>query len=369
MTMPRSSYVNDDEIGVYHCFCRCVRRAFLCGVDPLTHRDFSHRKSWIVDRLRFLASIFAIDVCAYAVLANHYHSILRTRPDIAASWSDSEVAARWLMLFPPRSPKKHPPELPSQLQISSLALCSDRIAVLRRRLSNLSWFMARLNEFIARAANKEDNLTGRFWESRFKAQALLDDPAIVACMVYVDLNPIRAGIANSPELSDFTSIQQRIRDWYRDSSPPQTTLSQPAQIATSDPLPTDASPQLNPGSTALSALPPANDWLCPIQSDPLRLGILQMSAPQYFDLVDKSGRFLHRDKPGAIDPNLAPILLRIGANPHAWIDTISRFSSKFRLAAGMLPNLRNFASRLGRRWLSGVSSARDAFTVSPAQSL
>src|SRR5574342_301732 len=100
MGMPRSKYVREGQEGVYHCFSRCVRRAFLYGFDALTRRDFSHRKTWLVDRLRFLAAIFAIDVCAYAVMENHYHTILRTRPDIVASWSDREVATRWLTLFP-----------------------------------------------------------------------------------------------------------------------------------------------------------------------------------------------------------------------------------------------------------------------------
>jgi hypothetical protein len=112
---------------------------------------------------------------------------------------------------------------------------------------------------------------------------------------------------------------------------------------------------------------PSACWLCPIQSDFQRRGILQMTAAEYFDLVDQSGRVMRSDKRGAIDADLAPILLRIGANPEAWIDTISRFGSKFRLAAGLLSNLRNFADQLGRRWLIGVATARAAFVVSPPQ--
>jgi putative transposase len=91
MALPRSKYVQEGQEGVYHCFSRCVRRAFLCGFDQLTGRDFSHRKAWVVDRLRYLAAIFAIDVCAYAVMATHDHTILRTRPDIVATWSGHEV--------------------------------------------------------------------------------------------------------------------------------------------------------------------------------------------------------------------------------------------------------------------------------------
>lgn len=93
--------------------------------------------------------------------------------------------------------------------------------------------------------------------------------------------------------------------------------------------------------------------------------MLHMTAPEYFDLVDKSGRMTRSDKRGAIDAELAPILLRIGANPDAWIETISRFGSKFTLASGLLSNLRNFADRIGRQWLKGITAARSAFALPP----
>jgi hypothetical protein len=94
---------------------------------------------------------------------------------------------------------------------------------------------------------------------------------------------------------------------------------------------------------------PLEGWLCPIQSEPGRRGILQMTAAEYFDLVDKSGRMTRSDKRGAIDTDLAPMLLRIGANPGVWLATVSRLGSKFRLAAGLVSNLRNFADQLGKR--------------------
>ena len=356
MGLPRSAYVKEGQEGVFHCFGRCVRRAFLCGFDPVTHRDYSHRKTLLLDRLRHLAAIFAIDVCAYAIMANHYHLILRTRPDIVASWSDLQVATRWLTLFPHYNHKEDKLEPPSDMQISALANDPKRIAELRKRLSSLSWFMGRLNEFIARAANKEDDVKGRFWESRFKCTALLDDAAIAACMAYVDLNPIRTGQAASPEESDFTSIQERIRAWHPEMLPQDAVsigdIPKPAEM----PRTTGPVPESVIDSTAC--------WLCPIQSDALRRGILQISSAEYLDLVDKSGRLLRSGKRGAIDADLAPILLRIGLKPDAWLDTISRFESRFRLAAGLLSSLRNFADLLGRRWLTGLTAARAVFVTS-----
>jgi hypothetical protein len=341
MGLARSKYVQEGEEGVYHCFCRCVRRAFLFGVDAVTNRDYSHRKEWIVERLKFLAGIFAIDVCAFAVMINHSHEILRTRPDIAASWSDWEVASRWLQICPqkPRSKKKQ--TLPIEVRINALLASPARISELRKRLCSLSWFMGRLNEFIARAANTEDKVKGRFWESRFKCQVLLDDISIITAMAYVDLNPIRAGLAAMPEDSDFTSIQLRIRAWHKENMP--AVLPQP--------LP----------SSQFAGNPDFDSWLCPITSNAQRRGILSISEEQYFDLVDKSGRELRAGKRGSINPDLAPILLRIGAIPEAWLDTVSRFGERFHLAAGNHSSLKKFASKIGVRWLAGGPIARSSF--------
>lgn len=380
MALPRSHYVQEGQEAVYHCFSRCVRRAFLYGFDALTRRDFSHRKAWLVDRLRYLAAIFAIEVCAYAIMENHYHAILRTRPDIVALWSDREVATRWLTLFPRHRDLTGTPIPPDEKEICALADCPERIAELRRRLSNLSWFMGRLNEFIARAANKEDQVKGRFWEARFKCQALLDEAATAACMVYVDLNPIRAGLAGTPEESNFTSIQERIRAWQKETMATASVPAKPSQEVPSGSLggaismPDKAAAISNPIPEPVSAVRSLADgtalsacWLCPISSDSERRGILPMTTAEYFDLVDKSGRMMRSDKRGAVDADLAPILLRIGANPEAWLETISRFGSRFRLAAGMLSSLRNFADQLGRRWLVGIATARAAFASSPPQ--
>jgi len=339
MALPRSKYVQEGKVGVYHCLSRCVRRAFLYGYDSYSGRDYSHRKAWLVDRLQQLARIFAVEVCDYSVMDNHYHTILRTRPDIADGWSDQDVASRWLTLCPKRCRSKKT-SIPIEEQIHNLALCPDRIATLRKRLSSLSWFMGRLNEFIARAANKEDAIKGRFWESRFKCQVLLDDAAIAACMVYVDLNPIRSGLASTPEESDFSGIQQRIRAWQRNS------------VAH---VPEPLTPDNNPASS---------NWMCPISSENNQGGILPMTEIEYFDLVDRSGRLIRSDKRGSIDTDLAPILLRIGENPEAWSGTISCFGDKFSLVAGQITNLRNFADQLGRRWFKGMAESLEAFTPS-----
>ena len=93
--IPRRDLIGTDEVGVYHCVQRAVRRAWLCGQDPVTGKNFDHRKVWIQERLAFLAGQFSIDICSIAIMSNHIHVVVRNRPDIAGQLSDEEVARRW----------------------------------------------------------------------------------------------------------------------------------------------------------------------------------------------------------------------------------------------------------------------------------
>ena len=178
----------------------------------------AHRKEWILDRLRELAGLFAIEVCGYSVMSNHLHLVLRNRPDIAGQWSADEIALRWRRIFPPRHDVTGEPIEPNEHDLAMVTADSERLAELRGRLSSLSWLMRCLCEKIARAANHEDDSSGRFWAGRFKSVALLDESAILACSVYVDLNPIRAGLATTPEESAYTSGCTRIRSMVEDST-------------------------------------------------------------------------------------------------------------------------------------------------------
>ncbi len=209
MTRPRSQLVSLEATPYYHCISRCVRRAFLCGEDRFTGKSFDHRNPWLVERLAFLADIFAIDIAAYAIMSNHYHAVLHVDQSRAMSWSEEEVILRWTRLY-------KGPLLIQRLQTgqdlsdAEWSMVNILINHFRRQLTNLSRFMACLNEYIARRANQEDGCTGRFWEGRFKSQSLLDESALLSCMTYVDVNPVRAGIATELFESDFTSIQDRL---------------------------------------------------------------------------------------------------------------------------------------------------------------
>jgi hypothetical protein len=179
--IPRREIINERVVGIYHCVQRCVRRAFLCGKDQITGKDYGHRKEWIRSRLQFLAGQFAIDVLDYSVLDNHLHVVVRNRPDIVRSWSDAEVARRWWNLFPKRKDKAGNAAEPHEDELAIWAADAEAISEKRRRLSSISWLMRCLAERIARQANKEDGCTGRFWEGRYKCQRLLDDAAVLAC--------------------------------------------------------------------------------------------------------------------------------------------------------------------------------------------
>jgi REP element-mobilizing transposase RayT len=209
MTTARSLLVDAESPGFYHCISRCVRRAWLCGVDPYNGKSYEHRQEWVEQRLLELADIFAVGLYAYAVMSNHVHVVLRIDPGTPASWSDEEVAVRWVRLFPATTNGEVDSEA-CRAKEQTLLGNADRVAICRERLGSLSWFMRSLNEPIARRANHEDACTGRFWEGRYKCQTLLDEAAVLSCMSYVDLNPIRAGIAENLETSVNTSAVRRI---------------------------------------------------------------------------------------------------------------------------------------------------------------
>ena len=359
---PRTEMLDDTEVGVYHCINRCVRRAFLCGVDPLTGKDFEHRKALIRRRLQFLASRFGLDVLGYTVMSNHLHVILRNRPDVVAGWSDQEVARRWWELFPGRREKNGSPAKPEASDLAMTTSDPDVLKERRRRLSNLSWFMRCLCEPIARLANKEESCTGRFWEGRFKCQRLLDESAILACSVYVDLNPIRAKLAKTPETSTFTSAHDRIAG---------SRMSQPSSRLGSKPSRRQGRRFPKPTETASAP----DRWLSPIElakelsavkRQPVERasdqGFLPLKLGQYFQLLDWTGRQVRQDKRGAIPAELSPILSRLGISSDGWVETVVNFGRWFRRAAGRAESLTAEATKHGRRWLHGVSHCREAFS-------
>ena len=399
----RRDIVDEDRVGVYHCNARCLRRAFLCGADPYSGRDYSHRRDWIVDRLRQLAGLFGVEVCEYAVMSNHLHLVLRNRPDLVREWSNAEVALRWRKIFPRRSELTGELVEPDERDVAMLTADADRLTALRARLASLSWFMRCLCEWVARAANLEEGAGGRFWAGRFKSQPLLDEAALLACSVYVDLNPIRAGIAATPEESDFTSGCDRIRSlevssaesgssleehsletserpdaWLCELTLQETDVGpatehaesllspQAESIARAEPVASDLAdaaidlaPSVSP--TPVPAGPVEANSACRLRARASDQGFLPMETRKYIMLLDWTGRELRGDKRGAIPENLAPILDRLGIDRSNWVDTVRDFGRMFKQAAGRASSLARAAPRCSRRWFQGKAAAQLAF--------
>src|SRR6056297_2438874 len=342
MPQARQNQISLDATSTYHCISRCVRRQYLCGVDTHTGKDFSHRRDCIRARIFELQSIFAIDVCAYAVMSNHAHLVLCVQQDDALAWDDKEVAARWLKLFGGK-PLVRSFVAGENLSEAQLSAVSSMIEGYRERLFSISWFMRCLNEPIARQANAEDNVTGRFWEGRFKSQALLDEASVIAAMAYVDLNPIRAAMAETPEESDYTSIQQRV-------------LEQDPRIAAKD----EASVQSLPEDlkSAIGRLMPFADQT---PDDPERA--IPYARRDYLELVDWSGRAITQGKRGSIPENFPPILDRLKIDPDNYIRFINRTQKhRFHSVIGAIDTMRELASEFGRTFLKGQTAAAALFS-------
>lgn len=323
--MPRARYqqISLTDTPHYHCVSRCVRRAFLCGHDSVTGKNHEHRKQWIAERLAELASIFAIDVYAYAIMSNHMHSVLSINAMQAKRWTEQEVMQRWQRLF----------SLPVLVQRYYSGVCNTpaqqdkakaTIALWRERLMDISWFMRCLNEHIARKANAEDKCTGRFWEGRFKSQALLNEQALLACMAYVDLNPIRANICDTLEDSEHTSIKQRIE-----------SLS---------------------GKTPPTPIPLA-PFIAGTQADQ---GIA-FSLLDYLELTDWTGRSVRNDKRGFIKSDTPKILHQLGLDEQTWVETVQGFSCQFHTFVGPEEQLQSLCQKQAKKWLQGIKLCRRLF--------
>jgi len=328
MTYPRKTLISLEDTPYYHVISRCVRRAWLWGVDEYAGRDYSHRKAWVLDRLQQLTSVFAIDVCAYAVMSDHYHLVLHVDRARAHAWSEKEVIERWRELF--SIPEIVERSMSGTASEAERSLAREFVEQRRQRLYDVSWFMRCLNEYLARRANAEDDCTGRFWEGRFKSQALLDEAGLLTAMAYVDLNRVRAGIAKTPEESEFTSIYERIRciRLGRRSSPDRPVKLMPFQD------------ERRSSSTAI----------------PFR-------RVDYIRLIDWTGRARRHDKRGSIDRALPPILLRLHIDAKGWRTAMRTRSCVFGRAVGRLERMRLHAKALGQSWIRGMYQTARLFTM------
>jgi putative transposase len=313
VTYARSDLIDSENPGFYHLTSRCVRRAWLCGEDPVSGHSYEHRRGWVEQRLLRLSAVFSVELYGYAVMSNHYHMVIRVDPLAPRGWSDERVAERWVSLFGGTGGERE------GVRIAALISNPERLAVIRERLGSVSWFMRCMNEYLARRANKEDGCTGRFWEGRYHAQALLDEPAVYGCMAYVELNPVRAGMAERIEACAHTSILHRIAQAHED----ETDSIQLTPIAG--------------GGDEATALP--------------------LRVVDYLELVRYT---VERGKLGSPGDT---VLAQTGTRPKAvenldeWLHTVNRHRQRGRRAFGSVAALRQLAQRLGQMWVKGVGTS------------
>lgn len=422
MATARHRVVDSDRNGFYHCIGRCVRQYELCGRDPTSGRDLNYRKQWIVDRARVLSQLFAVDILTPAVMSNHYHLVLKVRPEDVREWSDREVIRRWLQISDLWSLDQTITE-PAAEHVDEALADKPRVAELRLRLGSISWYMKYLNEYIARCANREDDCRGHFWSGRFGCRRLMDERSLLTCMMYVDLNPVRAGLAESIGERQVTGafIRYRAQRAHRTLPGLYRRLKSCLHISrnvvlSQDDLDRLASQMLEElGSSSLSGghgysdagmahradligkcatsdglaelkraairgrvlsdsvsrkrllklvRAIADQKLAAMESDwlmPLdgkRTPVRGLSLQSYLRLLDETGRRARADKPGVVQANVPSVLQALRIDADAWLVAFDEFILRFPVVAGEQENLRNWALRKGRKWCRGVRFAK-----------
>ena len=335
MTTARKDQVDATVSRWYHCISRCVRRAHLLGEGE----QVGARKKWIETRLQMLDAIFAVSVGGYSVMDNHLHVLLRLDPDLAAAWTEEEVLDRWFQLYPPRGTDRKvlPPEKLKELREERL---KDKpwLATARERLGSLSWFMKSLKEPLSRMVNREERCTGAFFEGRFKSIAILDEEALLSVAAYIDLNPVAAGIAKTPEESEHTSVKSRVDSVRAQGRAEALRAAKEGSVAASK-----AAKKLE-----------SKCWLIPIEDrrrqGEEREGMLKgFTLGNYLLLVEHTGRLFRRGK-ASISSEVAEILDRIGSSAEAWEARMQQLRSGRllgRFIASSREKLREAARKLG----------------------
>jgi len=360
MTTARGDFMQADIRSTFHICSRCVRQCYLLGFDEETGKDYSARKEWVPERLKVLQKVFMIEIYAYAIMCNHYHLILNNRPDLANALTIEEVAERWLMIHPTSFMRSAKLSKPRPEDIEELFI-KYTVEEIRLRLSDISWFMRELNQYIAIKCNKADQLKGAFFDGRFTSQFLADDEAIASCMVYIDLNPIRAKAASSIEDSYYTSGYDRMK-----AQTAKTNLE--AFQATHKEEDSLTYHQLKEVDTQ-KAIIQETAWLAPLApnapdlKNDLKLASAPDLAPQpflsfttekYLELLDLTGREYHKNKPGAIADKFAPILTAMGFQHKHWMLRIRHYGSWYYRAIGPLAKLADKLKSTNQRWFQGI---------------
>ena len=342
MATPRKNQVDLEVTSFYHLSSRTVRQEALLGDKS------GYRKLWIELRIKRLSQVFAIDILSYAVMDNHMHLLVKVDKKRAESFSAEEVLRRWMIIHPPKKVDRDDEQAVNDWIAKEIKENRERVEQIRARLYDMGWLMKELKEPIAKLANKEDQVTGHFWEGRYKSVAVLDTFALFATSVYIDLNPVAAGIAKVPEMSEYTSLRCRIESVK--AAGRMAELRQSMQESYSN-------------CPAISRLEQQH-WLMPIEDwrgrsgqvpEPIREGGFDsLPLGKYLWMVDEVGRW-NREGKARIDPQVASVLERLEIDQEPFLAKIQEMFEyeRFRGHAfsGDREVLRQWASKRGQRHL------------------
>lgn len=300
MTTARRNTVNYDDTRWYHCISRIAR-----GLNILEKYE-QGLKCRIESELRRLSKIFAIRVGGYAIMGTHFHLLLHVNVELAKNWSPVEVVNRWALICPPKN-KKRERLRGEELQFWIDDKAKDRAYVeeLRKRLTDLGWFHRFLKQPLSVFVNKLENCSGTLFQGRFKSVAVIGFQALLNVAIYIDLNPVAAGIVDVPEAAEYTSFRSRFENAISNSA-----FSKLVDRYENCVL--DEKDSFN-GEEAL--------WLLSIENrgeGAQKVGMFDgLSLIQYMILVDEAGR-IPREGKASISEKAAAILDRLGIKHEKW---------------------------------------------------
>ncbi|WP_299011453.1 transposase [uncultured Shewanella sp.] len=347
MTESRKKLIHIDSTPYYHIQNHCVRGTYLV-TEIDSHLQPSkldlHRAQWFVDKLVQLSTIFCIDICAYAILNHHYHLVLKVDTDTANRLTINPLIQRWKLLF------KLPPLAIKYSEQGSLTETEQKkmnelASLWRKRLTDISWFMRCLNETVSRKINKEENAKGAFWQGRFKSQALLDEPTLLACLMYVDLAPIREQLVQSLENDYLTSIKLRMSAMTQAQEEAQTY-------------------DINGDYLAIAQQP---STLLPFDHM-TRAGKkvhIPFHLPDYIALIKWTHQGMIQNKIPTAPHSTPKLLIQLSIKKKDWINTCRLFSHHYSHVAGSWSKMCEFSHQFNGKWCKGKKNSLQLHPPSP----
>ena len=355
MTKARKYIYDENLCAHFHAISRIVQGGFLMGFDEKSGINYDHRLDWVQDRLKELSAIFTLVIGSHSVLHSHFHISLQTRPDLTEALTDREVAQRYFKLCPPKQSKKRTLTSAEWTFLEDELIANEKlIKEYRKRIGSLSWFMKFLKEPIARRANKESNKKGHFWDSRFKSILWIGNEAVILGQIYVDLNPIRAGIADTPENSKFTGAYVRIQ-----ANEAVKKLAEIKELELNGhEIHDDKKKEIEETSKLIGSA----NWLAPFyQGESHIRPFIKITENDYFELLDNVARELHPGKKGYMDPTLDSIFDRLKIDREQWLDAIKNYDKWFYRIVGKMSTAWDALKDTTTLWFKGSKNNRRLF--------